>query len=333
MAVKYQAPDLSDSQILRFVCGVRPCRVGGLRLETERVAGKRVVHNYGHGGCGVTLALGCADAVLDEVRAAIGPEQGSVAVLGGGVTGLASARALLGAGYEVSVYAELFAGETTSSVAGALWLPMAIDFPEPGAARDRFNELLRSSYTQLLGLDAKRWGVREYPVFEPGFAEDHPEFFESGAIAAPRPWTIADGEVPGFDGGRVFTTLFMDTTLFMAALYEELIAMGGEAVVRSFSSLGEIASLDEAVVVNCLAMGSRELFGDELVFPARGLLVHMKPQDLGYVYHDGYRYMFPRGNALILGGTYEPGVTESPADDGPYFEILDRHRDRYETVR
>ena len=42
VVLTHTAPDLSDSQILRFVCGIRPCRTGGLRLETERVAGKHV---------------------------------------------------------------------------------------------------------------------------------------------------------------------------------------------------------------------------------------------------------------------------------------------------
>ena len=60
VVLTHTAPDLSDSQILRFVCGIRPCRTGGLRLEIERVAGKHVVHNYGHGGAGVTLSWGCA---------------------------------------------------------------------------------------------------------------------------------------------------------------------------------------------------------------------------------------------------------------------------------
>lgn len=330
MIAEHSKPDLSDSQILRFVCGIRPCRVGGLRLETEKVAGKDVVHNYGHGGCGVTLSLGCADVVLEQVRSAAGPDQGRVAVLGGGVTGIASALALLRAGYKVAVYAEQFAGDTTSNIAGALWLPTGIDFPEPGPARDRFNSLIRASHVCMTGLDPKAWGVRELPVFEPDFTEHHPEYFESGAIAEPRPWSESDGLIPGITGGRVFRTYFIDTPTFMQKLYDEVVRLGGEIVSRSFRSLGDVEALPEAVVVNCLAMGSKVLFGDGLIFPARGLLVHLKPQRLGYVYHDGYRYMFPRENALILGGTYEPGVSEPPADDEPYLQILERHRARFE---
>lgn len=38
--------------------GLRPFRTGNVRLETE--PGTRIIHNYGHGGAGVTLSWGCA---------------------------------------------------------------------------------------------------------------------------------------------------------------------------------------------------------------------------------------------------------------------------------
>jgi D-amino-acid oxidase len=42
--------------------GLRPFRQGGVRLE--RQPGTRVVHNYGHGGSGITLSWGCASEVV-----------------------------------------------------------------------------------------------------------------------------------------------------------------------------------------------------------------------------------------------------------------------------
>jgi glycine/D-amino acid oxidase-like deaminating enzyme len=42
-----------------------------VRLEAERVGSggdKLVVHDYGHGGAGVTLSWGCADDVVALVR-------------------------------------------------------------------------------------------------------------------------------------------------------------------------------------------------------------------------------------------------------------------------
>lgn len=49
--------------------GLRPGRTP-LRLESEdsTIGGKkvRVIHNYGHGGSGITLAMGCAHDVFDN---------------------------------------------------------------------------------------------------------------------------------------------------------------------------------------------------------------------------------------------------------------------------
>jgi D-amino-acid oxidase len=49
--------------------GLRPVRSGGVRLEVEKDErlGITVVHNYGHGGGGVTTCWGCADDVLQLV--------------------------------------------------------------------------------------------------------------------------------------------------------------------------------------------------------------------------------------------------------------------------
>jgi D-amino-acid oxidase len=50
--------------------GLRPFRHEGVRLEAE--AGSRIVHNYGHGGSGVTLSWGCAVEVAEQVEALLG---------------------------------------------------------------------------------------------------------------------------------------------------------------------------------------------------------------------------------------------------------------------
>lgn len=44
----------------------------GLRLEEETVRGKHVIHNYGHGGAGVTLSWGCALKAAQMAAKAMG---------------------------------------------------------------------------------------------------------------------------------------------------------------------------------------------------------------------------------------------------------------------
>lgn len=63
-------PEIASAEILEHHVGLRPVRSGGIRLEVDplRYGDARVVHNYGHGGAGVTLSWGCAEqaAVLVE---------------------------------------------------------------------------------------------------------------------------------------------------------------------------------------------------------------------------------------------------------------------------
>ena len=61
-------PALRGARVLEHVVGLRPGRPT-VRLEegTPLDSGARVVHNYGHGGAGVTLSWGCAREVVELV--------------------------------------------------------------------------------------------------------------------------------------------------------------------------------------------------------------------------------------------------------------------------
>ena len=55
-------PEMDRANIVGRAVGLRPSRTE-VRLEKEHVGDKVIVHNYGHGGAGVTLSWGCADEV------------------------------------------------------------------------------------------------------------------------------------------------------------------------------------------------------------------------------------------------------------------------------
>ncbi|TRY63253.1 hypothetical protein TCAL_05776 [Tigriopus californicus] len=70
-------PALADSKILNDWVGLRPFRKSGVRLELvehhQSTSGRKtkMIHNYGHGGSGITLSLGCANEVVRLVKAQI----------------------------------------------------------------------------------------------------------------------------------------------------------------------------------------------------------------------------------------------------------------------
>ena len=57
-------PDLKNAEIIEDIVGLRPGRAE-VRLEKEQISGKAIIHNYGHGGSGVTLSWGCAEEVVE----------------------------------------------------------------------------------------------------------------------------------------------------------------------------------------------------------------------------------------------------------------------------
>lgn len=57
--------------IIRHGVGLRPLRLGGTRLEKEKINGVWVVHNYGHGGYGYQSSYGCSQAAVKLVDEAL----------------------------------------------------------------------------------------------------------------------------------------------------------------------------------------------------------------------------------------------------------------------
>jgi hypothetical protein len=49
---------VDESRVIRTVAGLRPFRRSGFVVRREALGDKALVHNYGHGGGGITLSWG-----------------------------------------------------------------------------------------------------------------------------------------------------------------------------------------------------------------------------------------------------------------------------------
>lgn len=323
-AGEFAQPDLADARVLRFVAGLRPYRRGGIRLERERIAGREIVHHYGHGGAGVTLSWGGAEAAADLV-AEVAPAETDVAVLGAGAVGLATARVLQERGYRVRLLARDFPPHTTSDVAGAEWQPFGVDAGATAAERARFARIARRSHVRFAALEGREYGVYRRPHFA---AAHGGELLQ----AIPEEIDVAARELERFPiagvaaGGTAFDTYLIEPPVYLARLLRDVLVAGARVEAATFAAAADAAALPEPVVVDCLGLGAGAVFRDPEVVPIRGQLVHLFPEPLEYLLSHQGGYLFPRGDAVVLGGTYERGVADEAPQEAACRAILERHR-------
>src|SRR5919106_4863100 len=94
--------DVSADRVIRTIAGLRPYRASGFVVRREPLGDKALVHNYGHGGAGITLSWGTSRLAADL---GLPGHQGPVAVIGAGVMGLTTALLVQEAGFPVTIYA------------------------------------------------------------------------------------------------------------------------------------------------------------------------------------------------------------------------------------
>jgi D-amino-acid oxidase len=309
-------PDFTYDPNLPGACiaGVRPYRNGSYRLEAETLSNKFIVHNYGHGGAGITLSWGCAAKVRDIVQHhLVGTLDTEVAVLGAGVMGLTAAARMLDLGLTVTIYSDRKPLETTSAKAGGQW---AVSVVEYTGKQQELTDIIKIAYATFKASIGSGFGVYERPNYTalPSHNLDVVIQLAPGLI----PPRVAVPRLP-FEGhtrsGFVYQTLLIEPPVFLAKLEADLRARGAIFVTKKFTSRADIvASVTESIVVNCTGLGSMKLFSDTKMQPIKGQLAMLRPQPaLQYLYgRDGY--MFPRADHVVIGGTFELGVNNETPD-------------------
>ena len=127
--------DVSPERVIRTTVGLRPFRPSGFRVEKETIEGKTVVHNYGHGGGGMSLSWGSSYLAVEQ---ALATDATRFAIIGCGVMGLSTARLLQKHGMDVTIYSKDIPPNTTSNMSAAWWSPgSTVDPSERTEAYDK----------------------------------------------------------------------------------------------------------------------------------------------------------------------------------------------------
>jgi len=296
------------------IAGVRPYRNGSYRLEVDAAANKFIVHNYGHGGAGITLSWGCAAKVCDFVRTHLAASRDTnVAVLGAGVMGLTAATLLLDLGLNVTIYSDRKPGETTSSKAGGQWAVSVVEFT---GKRDELGEIVRAAYTTFKNSIGKGFGVSERPNYTATRSHNLDIVLTLAPGLIPEPVRLPRMPFEGHTGpGFEYQTLLIEPPIFLTRLEADLRARGVTFISKRFASKSEVlATLTENIVINCTGLGAMTLWSDPKMTPIKGQLAMLPPQpNLQYLYGQN-GYMFPRADHVVIGGTFQIGVNNETAN-------------------
>lgn len=336
-AFRLPAVNVSRDRVIRTVVGLRPYRPSGFRVEREELgAGRVLVHNYGHGGAGVTLSWGTAWLAVEELLGD-GPAPARAAVIGCGAVGLATARLLQRRGVDVTIHTKDLPPNTTSNVACAQWGPYSVSDARvhTGAFQDRLERAARISHRLFQDLVGARYGISwlpNYPLSDvpfggPGQPDRLADLFpdtrdlESGTHPFPSRYA------------RQYTTMMIEPPVYLGAVMRDFQLAGGQIRIRDFASFDEIAGLAERRVVNCTGIGARDLVGDTELVPLKGQLTVLLPQpEIRYIALNQGLYMMPRADGILLGGTRERGEWSLEPNQDAEERILAGHADFFDRM-
>lgn len=305
--------EIDPGRVIRTSVGLRPYRRSGFVVRREQLGAKTLVHNYGHGGAGVTLSWGSSRLAT---QLGLQGHGGPVAVVGAGVMGLTTARLVQEAGFPVSIYARDVPPNTTSNASGGQISPFGHyreEFVTP-EWQQQFKAAMDYSWQRFQIMAGERYGIHWRTTYEEGHDEPGPmdPYRPNQRLVGPEahPFPV--------DGMTVYDTMYVEIGRYLERLVEDIRQRGGSFERRDFPTAASIAEVPESLIFNCTGMGARQLFGDEDLTPIRGQVVVLQPQPgIRYSASGGWGYMFANAGGILLGGTWDRGrwdLQPNPAD-------------------
>jgi glycine/D-amino acid oxidase-like deaminating enzyme len=351
--VRLPTVNASWDRIIRTTIGLRPHRPSGFVLRPDKLDDKTLIHNYGHGGSGMSLSWGTASMATDL---ALAHSERRAAVLGSGVVGLTSARELQRHGFAVTIYAATVPPDTTSNMSLAGFTPTSglIDADKRTPEWDaQFRQAVQIAYRRLQLLTGPKYGVSWVQQYQP---TDNPPTGNApggGGDGNPlMPASIPNARVLLQPGEHPFDTKYaiertemrIEPSIYLDALMNDFLLWGGRVVIRKFDTPRDIAALSENVIVNCTGLGAKAIFNDAELMPLKGMLVVLIPQpEITYATNGsgrvpvspeaGFIHMMPRSDGIILGGTSQRDVWTTEVDEKEKARVVDTHIALFNSMR
>ena len=334
----FVAPRISHDRIVRVIAGSRPYRPQGFVVKKEQYDDKTIIHNYGHGGGGISLSWGSSALAVHELA---GIKPSKAAVIGSGIMGLTTARLLQDAGWDVTIYSRDASRHSTSNVGAGQWAPTSVF--EEGVATKAFEEqykyAARISHHAYQNLSGAGYGIsfleNYYLATEPAderfYLRELPELFTSVADLSPdeHPFPVPYAK-------RV-VTMMVQPAIFLRRIRSDFHLAGGKIVVQNFLNQSEILGLSESTIFNCTGLGAKALFDDEDLIPIKGQLVFMQPDPaIDYLTiggGPGVTYMFPRKGEILLGGSYQQNDWSRHPEQEVTDRIITNHQTLFDNMR
>ncbi len=333
----FAAPRVSMDNVIRVITGQRPYRPKGFVVRGDEMDDKFIVHNYGHGGAGISLSWGSSALA---VRETLGRKPGSVAVIGSGIMGLTSSRLLQDAGWDVTIYTRDVYRHTTSNVAAGEWGPFSAH--DPDESSDEFKSQLewaaRISHHAFTNLTGTKYGIRWLEAY----TLSNTEFEDDGDGTIGDLFAYKGNLGPGDHPfptryAQHMVTMQIDPGVFLRQVVEDYLLAGGNFVIRNFADVSEILSLKESTIFNCTGLGAAKLFGDDNLVPAKGQLVFVPPDPAvdymtfggvdGFTFvNGGMLHMFPRSDVILMGGIFKEGDYTTHVEDDETERIVTEHQ-------
>ena len=243
-----------------------------------------------------------------------------ITIVGAGISGLTTAYALGKQKHKIKIIARDFTPNITSDRAAAFWFPYHIRNDERGIhwCKRSYEVYKRLSKDSLSGVSMQKL----LKVVRKGVQEQEMTWFSfmpEGSYRILERHETPEGYATGYD----IQVPLIETQIFLPWLMNELQQMNITIEKKEIRSFDEITDAD--VIINCSALGSRQLCNDKQLIPVRGQVALLAPKHNLSIFLDNELplYIVPRKDAIIIGGTYEEGITDAVTETATIDRLFD----------